>query len=155
MSEKMGLPMFEKYPKSLKREHDLYVMNYEIYENEKKKKGYENATMKEDYVRKEVKKAGKDRITLEIPKTVESLYHSAETLRNCLKSYVDRIGNGSSQIFIIKECGVEVGAVEVANNRVNQAYFIGNEPLKQNHKEFLKKWCAKFKVEPNYQITNE
>ena len=92
---------------------------------------------------------------MEIPKTVESLYHSAETLRNCLKSYVDRIGNGSSQIFIIKECGVEVGAVEVANNRVNQAYFVGNEPLKENHKEFLKKWCAKFNVEPNYQITNE
>ena len=155
MSEKMGLPMFEKYPKSLKREHDLYVMNYEIYEDNKKKKGYENATMKEDYVRKEVKKAGKDRITLEIPKTVESLYHSAETLRNCLKSYVDRIGNGSSQIFIIKEYGVEVGAVEVANNRVNQAYFIGNEPLKQNHKDFLKKWCNKYGVEPNHQITTE
>ena len=61
----------------------------------------------------------------------------------------------ANEIKKIVDLGVEVGAVEVANNRVNQAYFIGNEPLKQNHKDFLKKWCVKYGVEPNHQITTE
>src|SRR5690606_27919784 len=90
---------YEKYPKSLKKEHDITMLNYKVRQNEMKRKQFEEAVKSEPYKKLEYKKKTYSIIT---PEEMQDLINEGNELSHCVASYVDSIVSGRCQILFLR-----------------------------------------------------
>ena len=143
MAKKMGISLKEKYPKSLKLQHDLLAMNYECYINEHQRQGFKKVVEDKEYVLLNRNKE-KENFYIRSPRDLDDLYNYAESLGNCLKSYVDEVIEGRSKIYFMeteKNDKKPYIAIEVKQNSIRQAYRKSNRMISKKEHEFLVKWA--------------
>lgn len=149
MAKKMGIDLKEKYPKSLKLQHDLLVMNYECYKDEYQRQEFKKAVEDEKYISLNRNKE-KEEFYIRSPRDLDDLYNYAESLGNCLKSYVDEVAEGKTKIYFME---TEVNdkkpyiAIEVRDKYVRQAYRKSNRRISKKEYEFLNKWAKDSGIE--------
>ena len=151
MAKKMGISLKEKYPKSLKLQHDLLAMNYECYKDERQREGFKKVVEDEKYVLLNRNKE-KENFYIRSPRDLDDLYNYAESLGHCLKSYVDEVIEGRSKIYFMeteKNDKKPYIAIEVRDNNIRQAYRKSNKLISKKEHEFLVKWAKDNEIECN------
>lgn len=89
----------EKYPQNLKRMHDVLVQNLNSYDP-KKDKEFKDAVSKYSKYENELTKDG---YVFIVPTNIKALIQEGNDLHHCIGSYVDRIIEGKSRIFFMRE----------------------------------------------------
>lgn len=141
MSSKMNIP-FEKYPRSLKREHDVTTVNYREYQNKQDTKSFEDAMRDNQYL---IDSTSRDFRVL-LPRDSRDLIEEGGKLSHCVGSYVDKVVKGSTVIAFMRKAtdeGEPYVTLEIANNRVRQARGKNNRPLTDTESNYLSKWAEK------------
>lgn len=140
MCSKMKIP-FEKYPKSLKREHDVTTINYNIYAENKKSEIFADIMSENDYLKDD--KLDKD-FCVVLPRDPQDLVKEGGKLNHCVGSYVGRIEDGESVIAFLrnkKDKDVPLVTLEVKDWRIKQARGKSNRALNEDERVYLSKWA--------------
>jgi hypothetical protein len=149
MATKLGQE-YEKYPKSLKKNHDITMMNYQVQKNEMKKKEFSEVVDSEEYKGLAYKKKIYSIVT---PKEMDDLIKEGSDLSHCVASYVDSILSKKCKIlFLRKSEDVEnpFATIEVRGINVRQARGFANRALKKDERDFISEWAKKKDLEVNY-----
>src|SRR5690606_28245488 len=120
MSEELGRKI-EKYPKSLKREHDIVMMNYSVRRDEIKNKQFIKKVTEEEYKSLEYKSGTYSVIA---PVEMQDLINEGNELSHCISSYVDRVIKHDCKILFLrntKEIDKPLVSLEIINNNIRQA----------------------------------
>lgn len=142
MVKKMGgVP--EKYPKSLKRVHDVAMLNYRKWKSELTKEDFLIATRRYS----ELQYLSNDKkYSFIIPETIGDLVREGNSLNHCIASYDNRVIEGSSQIVFMrdsKEIEKPLVSIEVKNGRVNQARGYSNRDVTSEEHLAILEWADK------------
>jgi len=142
MSRDMNLE-YEKYPKSLKKEHDITQMNYKVKENENQKKSFAQAVEKKSY--QELVYKHRDYVIL-APEQPDDLVKEGNQLSHCVASYVKDVANDRCKILFLRKLDnmdTPVATIEVRGINIRQARGRANRALKQEEREFITAWAKK------------
>lgn len=142
MVKKMGgIP--EKYPKSLKRVHDVAMLNYRKWKSELTKEDFLIATKRYS----ELQYLSNDKkYSFIIPETIGDLVREGNSLNHCIASYDNRVIEGSSQIIFMrnsKEIDKSLVSIEVKSGRVNQARGSSNRDVTSEEHLAILEWADK------------
>ncbi len=147
MCKAMGINP-EKYPKNLKKSHDIAMMNYKMMNDEKK-----NARFKEEmdnplwdtltYTNK--------KFTVIKPTDPKDLIDEGDSLGHCVASYVDDVIKGKCKIVFVREVGnehsglltVELRGEKKEDLRIVQVRGRGNRNPIKVEADFVKEWAEK------------
>jgi hypothetical protein len=149
MATKLGLE-YEKYPKSLKKVHDIMQMNYKVQESESKRREFLEAI--EDIEYQSLKWKKKD-YTITTPKEMDDLIKEGNELSHCVASYVDSVISKNCKILFLRksdDIDTPLATVEVRNENVRQARGYANRVLRLSEQEFLAEWAMKKGLRLNY-----
>lgn len=149
MATKLGQD-YEKYPKSLKKEHDITQMNYKVKENELKQKEFKEAVESERYKYYEYKKKDYSIIS---PSEMDDLIKEGNELSHCVASYVDSITAKRCNIYFMRnteDLNKPLATIEVRGDNVRQARGYANRALKQEERDFVAEWAKKKELNLNY-----
>lgn len=141
---------YEKYPKSLKKEHDTTMLNYKVQQNESKKREFVEAVNDDNYKQLEYKKK---ELSVISPKEMKDLIREGSELSHCVASYVSAIVNKQCQIMFLRrteDVDTPLATIEVRGDNVRQARGYDNRNLNNKEKEFVKEWADKKKLRLNY-----
>jgi hypothetical protein len=142
MSSEMGID-YEKYPKSLKKAHDLTILDYRLVKSEIDKKNFVKAVEEEEYRELEFKDKEYVIITPQEPK---DLIDEGEKLSHCVSSYVkDVIAKKCKILFMRDKENVDkpLVTVEVRGENIRQVRGFGNRKVVGQELEFISKWANK------------
>ena len=132
---------YEKYPKSLKKEHDIALMNYKANESEIKQKQFAKVVESEDYVSLDFKT--KDYAIIR-PTTVNDVIKEGESLSHCVASYVDDIIKKKCKILFLRRTdnlNESLVTVEVRGHIIRQVKGKFNRKPTEEEKEFVHLWA--------------
>lgn len=149
MSTKLGHE-YEKYPKSLKKDHDVAQMNYKVQESEIKKREFAEKVLTEEYKSLEFKKKPFAIVT---PSEMQDLIKEGNELSHCVASYVEAINSGRCKILFMRDAedlDKSLATIEVRGNNVRQARGYANRALKPEERDFVAEWAKKKELELNY-----
>ena len=149
MATKLGIE-YEKYPRSLKKEHDIMQMNYKVQESEMKRGEFKNAIENEDYQSFKWKKKEFSVIT---PSEIDDLIKEGDELSHCVASYVDSVINGQCKILFLRnteDLEKPLATIEVRGSNVRQARGYANRVLRTDEREFISEWAEKKGLKLNY-----
>lgn len=143
MSRTMNLE-WEKYPRSLKKEHDIVQMNYEMLnQNEDSKRRFNLSIEKESY-KVLAYENKKENYNIVLPVEGKDLIKEGNQLSHCVSSYVTDIMDDKCKIVFLRDKeNVEkpLVTIEVRGFNIRQAKRFGNNPVTHEQKEFIKKWA--------------
>lgn len=130
----------QKFPSSLKREHDKAVFSYEVVRNRiNQEKFIEQAkqNMQYEYEGKKYK--------VVVPKTPEDVIQEGTSLKHCVASYVERVRTGSTVICFIRDKenpNDSFFTSEVFNEKIYQVKgFCNTLPKDEDLIKFINKWA--------------
>lgn len=136
---------FEKYPKSLKKSHDLVMIRYRIKEDEIiNRKVHEVCNSLKEL------KYRDDKFLIKAPKGPEDIAEEGRQLSHCVGSYLPRIANGKSKIIFMRrrECPDEPFlTIEIKGKQIVQKKKKYNQLPNKEENNFIKKWAAKMGLE--------
>jgi hypothetical protein len=152
MSTNMEIP-YDKFPKSLKKEHDVTAMNYKVVENEMKNKEFSQAIGLYESLAYTTKK---DLYEIILPTSASDLVKEGSALNHCIASYVDNVIAGSCQIVFLRwkeDIDKPFISIEIRDGNIRQARgqsnkSITNEYYEEPH-EFFVKWAEKNELQIN------
>ena len=132
---------FERYPKSLKKSHDLVMIRYRIKEDEIiNRKVHEVCNSLKEL------KYRDDKFLIKAPKGPEDIAEEGRQLSHCVGSYLPRIANGKSKIIFMRrrECPDEPFlTIEIMGKQIVQKKKKYNQLPNKEENNFIKKWAAK------------
>lgn len=137
----------DKYSKSLKKDHDIAMMNYKVNEDEYIKKQFQKAIQEENY-NKMIFKNNDYIIT--IPNEPKDLVKEGQSLSHCVASYVNDVINKRCKILFMRNKNHEKESlltIEVRNNNIIQVKGFGQRNPSQDEEQFIKKWSEKKKLQ--------
>lgn len=140
MCKKMNVP-FEKYPKSLKREHDITSVNYDIFVKDRVSVDFTEKMMENDYLVDD--KLDKN-LTIVLPDSSKDLVVEGSKLNHCVGSYVKRVEEGETVIAFLrnkKDITKPLVTIEVRDWRINQARGSSNRAVTEAESKYIKKWA--------------
>lgn len=145
MSRFMGLD-WEKYPKSLKKEHDVVQMNYNMVNASKEKNElFTLAVTKKSYQSLLFGvKDKKEKYAIIVPETPEELVKEGNQLSHCVASYVNDVNNDKCKILFLRnkeDLEKPLATIEVRGLNIRQARGFGNRAISEEQKEFITKWA--------------
>jgi len=97
-ARKLELKDFDKYPNSLKREHDVFAREAVRIINEKEEQDFEEAMKKYQDITFE-----DDKYCIVVPKEAKDLINEGKELNHCVGSYVNRVADNKTVIFFVRE----------------------------------------------------
>lgn len=143
MCSKMNIG-FEKYPKSLKKIHDVVTVNHREFQRAQKTESFEEIMKGHQYLKDNSRK-----YSIVLPETSKDLVVEGGKLNHCVGSYVSRVSKGDAVIaFMRKSNNIEEPhvTVEIKDNRVRQARGRFNRGLEEDEKEYLKEWAKNKRI---------
>lgn len=147
MSQEMQLD-YDRYPKSLKKDHDIAQMNYKTKTDEIKARNFALVIEKEDYKKLEFK--DKEYAVL-IPNEPQDVISEGESLSHCVASYVNDIIKEKCKILFVrpaKEPEKSLLTVEIRDNKfIRQIRGKQNRRATTQEMEFIQKWAEKQELE--------
>ena len=142
MSNRMGVE-YNKYSKSLKKDHDVCSMNYKVTEDSRKKEYFRNVVSSNQY--QELIYNNKE-YSIIIPQEPIDMISEGKLLSHCVASYVDDVINGKCKIlFMRKTDSLESSllTIEIRENNIIQIKGFGNRHHTEAEDLFIKKWAEK------------
>lgn len=133
----------DKYPKSLKKDHDIVLMNYKARESELKQKEFSSVVESEEYAKLTFKE--KD-FAITYPETVRDVIQEGDALSHCVASYVDDIIKKKCKILFLRKSDSldeSLATVEVRGDRVVQVKSRFNRRPSEDALEFVNVWASK------------
>lgn len=133
----------EKYPTSLKKVHDIAVMNKNALSKTAENSKFMEKIVEDEYLELEMKDKMFSVIT---PKSSDDLIKEGESLSHCVASYVKDVANGLCKIFFLrftKEPEESYMTIEVRNNEIKQFKGVSNRRASDLDLEFIGKWAEK------------
>lgn len=97
-AKQIGLEDFDKYPNSLKREHDIFARESIRVANEKEDAYFKEAMDKYQDVSYE-----NDKYCIVVPKESEDLRLEGRALSHCVGTYVSRVAEKRTTIFFVRD----------------------------------------------------
>jgi len=140
----------EQYPKSLKKEHDIALMNYKTQQDEVKRELFMSVVMQENYKNLEYFDKQYSIIT---PKEIDDLIREGNELSHCVASYVEDVIEGKCKILFLRytdNIDEPLLTIEVRNNNVRQAKGYANRRTTHKEREFIRKWAENKGLYVNY-----
>lgn len=140
MSIQMDLD-YEKYPKSLKKEHDIVQMNYKVKEDKYKQQAFVKSVKKKSY--QQLNYAKKD-YSIITPESSNDIVIEGNELSHCISSYVNDVINDKCKIMFLRNTDdlyEPLVSVEVRGLNIRQARGKTNRVVKDEEKEFIKEWA--------------
>lgn len=139
---------YEKYPKSLKKDHDIVMMNYRTKKDEVKKKKFLAVVDKDDYKKLQFK--SKDYSVI-VPDEPQDVINEGESLSHCVASYVNDIIKEKCKILFVrptKETDKPFLTVEVRDNKyIRQIRGKNNRHATEVEMDFINTWAKKQELE--------
>lgn len=143
MSRRMNLD-WEKYPRSLKKEHDVVQMNYKIVTaGQETAEAFKMSIEKKSYQNLAYQKK-KDPYVILLPETAEDLVREGNQLSHCVASYVEDVNNDKCKIVFLRNKENPENplvTIEVRGMNIRQARGFANRTVTPEQKEFIKKWA--------------
>lgn len=145
----------EKYPKSLKKDHDIASMNYSVLQDMTRKENFAKVMEGEEW--SNILYTGKE-LTVIKPTEPADLVKEGDSLGHCVKSYVDDVIKEKCKILFIRPKGLEdesLLTVEVRGNkddglRIVQVRGRSNRLPVAKEKEFITEWAKKKELREAY-----
>ena len=138
MSVKMGFK-YDKYPDSLKRAHDVKMVNYRVFKGEKDGQDFINSVRQYSdliYVGQKYQ--------IVVPRNEQDLVREGSMLHHCIASYKDRVIRGRSKILFmrnIEDVSEPLVSIELNNNyNLVQSRGVYNRALRKEEKDFIQEW---------------
>lgn len=142
----MGLE-FEKYPKSLKKNHDIALMNYMVKKDKDREEAFKKVVESEDY---DSLLYTNKKYTIVKPTSPSDLIDEGDSLNHCVASYVDDVLKKKCKILFIRYKDFpddSLLTVEIRgdknNQRIIQAKGQGNRKPNVKEDEFIREWAEK------------
>ena len=142
MSKQMSFD-YEKYPRSLKKAHDIAMVNYRAFKNDLKQEDFFMATSAYKDL-EDIK--SRNKYVVIIPEKPEEVVQEGNSLHHCIASYLTRVQEGKTQILFMREkenLDKPLVSIEVKDGRVVQARGMSNRSVTLDEKEYLEKWAKK------------
>jgi hypothetical protein len=133
---------YEKYPKSLKKVHDIALMNYRIYLNKSANEKFMEKVNSEEYKKLEYKTK---EYSIILPKESNDLIKEGDSLSHCVASYINDVADGLCKILFMRktdEIEKSLITIEVRGNKIMQAKGVSNRKPKENEDIFIKQWAS-------------
>jgi len=136
---------FERFPKSLKKSHDLVMIRYKIKEDEiVNRKVHEVCNSLKELEYRD------DKFLIKAPEGPKDIVKEGRHLCHCVESYLPRIANGKSKIIFMRrrECPDEPFlTIEIMGKQIVQKKKKYNQLPNKEENNFIKKWAAKMGLE--------
>lgn len=148
MSSKLGIS-YEKYPKSLKKEHDIVMLNYRTLNNKLENEKFVKVVSSGIYENLKYEDK-KQELAIIPPREPKDLIKEGEHLNHCVGSYVERIANNDTMVLFLrrsKEIEQPFVTIEVMNGRIRQVKSQSNRKPDQKIMSFVKDWAKKKELE--------
>lgn len=154
MCKDMKVKMYEKYPKSLKKCHDIALMHYNKMKSKIQQEKFAEAVGKEGYTKYMWKNST---YSVVLPKSPEDLIREGQTMGHCVASYVDRVAKEETKIFFLRKLEDEekpLVTIEVWKGEIVQVKAKYNE--RPNNKELvaIAQWADKNNIECSLPYVN-
>lgn len=102
MSKAMGSE-YEKYSKSLKKDHDIAQMNYKANEDVYKRKQFEEVVSENNYKDLTFKSRKNKKYIITIPTKSDDLITEGSILNHCVSSYIDDVIDKKCKVIFLRE----------------------------------------------------
>jgi len=141
MANKLNYNMNDKkvlYPKNLKKSHDQ-VQNLLKMKKDKKL----NKKIRERFNQIEKNKYSDNKYCIFPAMNIEQLYDESAQQNNCVKTYAERIAEGSCDIYFMRlneSKDKSLVTIEVRENKIVQKRTKNNERTTESQDRFLKLW---------------
>lgn len=150
MCRDMEVKINEKYPKSLKKDHDITRLNYKINSDEITEKSFKRIT--EDCKYKKLEFKDKTFCILS-PHKPADLVKEGDSLSHCVSSYIKDVCDERCKIYFIR--GMEspdesLLTAEVRNNKIVQVRGKFNRCANDTEKTFISQWAINKNLKINY-----
>lgn len=143
MSKEMQVE-FEKYPKSLKKEHDLITRNYNlIVKGRYDMESFTEAVNIKDYQKLKYIRKNED-FCIITPQSPDDLIREGSELSHCVASYVKSITEGKCKIVFMRRLNrldQPFITIEVRGLNIRQAKGYSNRSVTAEQKQFIKEWA--------------
>lgn len=141
---------YDKYTKSLKKDHDIALMNYKTRESEYKQKEFYKVVNFEDYSSLDFK--GRE-LSIVRPLHVKDVIKEGESLSHCVASYVDDIIKRKCKILFMRKnenLDESLVTIEVRGGVVRQVRGKFNRRPTEEENNFVKEWAKTKNLELRY-----
>lgn len=145
MCNEMGIK-YERYSKSLKKDHDIANLNYKTIRDTLKNEQF-NKIIEEDYSSILFKD---DEYVIVPPKESNDLVKEGENLSHCVASYINDVIARRCKILFMRNkdyLDASLLTIEVRGNRIVQVRGFGNRSSGTKEREFIHKWAEKKELE--------
>lgn len=138
----------EKYPKSLKKEHDIASLNYRVRQDAQKKEQFAKIIEQDDYKKKAFEKKDADYCVV-LPTEPDDLVKEGDSLSHCVASYVDDVIKEKCQIVFVRSRERKEDSLltlEIRGGRVVQLRGKQNRKATNKELEFVNEWAKKLEL---------
>lgn len=146
MCRDMEVETKEKYPKSLKKTHDIAQMNYRTKMDEIKNKQMKEVVESEEY---QGLTYAKKPYAITTPKDASDLIKEGSSLSHCVASYVKDVISKKCKILFLREAEAldqSLVTIEVRDNNIRQVRGFGNRSARPSEMEFVREWAEKMEL---------
>lgn len=150
MCSDMEIKINEKYPKSLKKDHDITRLNYKINSDSITEKVFEKIVNNNLYSKLKYKSSEYIVLT---PKKPSDLIKEGDSLSHCVSSYIKDVCDERCGIYFIRKIETQDEAlltVEVRNDKIVQVKGKFNRYPTNEEKGFINSWATNKKLKINY-----
>lgn len=142
MVKKMGgVP--ERYPKSLKKVHDVAMLNYKKWRSNLTKEDFLIATKRYSHLQDF---SQDKKYSFIVPETIGDLIKEGNSLNHCIASYDNRVIDGSSQIVFMrdkKDIEKPLISIEIRRGVIKQARGFSNRDTTKEENLAMAEWAER------------
>lgn len=146
MVQRMEGAKLNRYPKSLKLYHDITSMNYNKIKEETLNKQFNERVTSEEYKKREWKNK---KYSILSPVVSSDLIKEGQSMSHCVATYVDRVAEGSSDIYFLRKnenIDKSLVTIEVRDNTITQCRAKANTVPCEEELKAVAEWMKKKKL---------
>lgn len=131
----------EKYPTSLKKRHDIALMNYRANKDEIKAKAFKEVVSSDVYTKYEYQG---DKYSIIAPKESSEIMEEGNALSHCVASYLDDVIKEKCKIFFMRkneEPDKPLVTIEIRDSTIRQARGEFNRKPTEEENSFIGQWA--------------
>lgn len=150
MCNDMEIKINEKYPKSLKKDHDITKLNYKVNSDKITEKIFKKTTEDNEYKRLEF---DNKRYCVISPLKPSDLVKEGDSLSHCVSSYIKDVCDERCKIYFIRDVKLKnesLLTVEVRGNRIVQVRGKFNRNPNEDENNFVYQWANNKNLKINY-----
>lgn len=138
-------------PENILNAHNMALFKFSFFMEEKMKEKFLQRVSSEKYLERTMEN-DEDAYLIRAPKNVEELWQEGRTLHHCVGSYDEKVANGYTQIFFLREKKakeVPFATIEVRGNQLVQLKAKCNQKAPTDAQRFVRKWAFQHQIQIN------